>query len=441
VRRLIQEQLGVWKDNPKRKPLILRGARQVGKTHALRVFGRTCFESVAYFDFEREPELSEFFSGTLDPRKLIRNLQILAGVKIEPGKTLIVLDEIQACNAALKSLKYFFEEAPEYHVAAAGSLLGMTLSKPASFPAGKVDFLDVHPMRFTEFLEAHGEDGLVRLITQPESLEHVPHAFHDKLVDYLKRYMIVGGMPEVVHQYVETEDLTVVRGLQDHLLDAFVLDMAKHADPTELPKLRQIWDTIPAQLARENKKFTYSLIKKSARARDFSRSLTWLEFTGQLIRATRITKPGWPPAGYAEASHFKMYYMDVGLLSAMAKLEPSIVLAGDALFREFHGAIAESLAAQMLCATGNRALYYWTGQGTSEVDFVVTPCQKILPLEIKAGINTKAKSLHVYRGKYNPALAIRANQLNVHLDKGLLNLPLYALESLDAYVAQALQSG
>ena len=434
MQRDLYRQLCDWKASPRRKPLVLSGARQVGKTHLLKEFGRREYESLAYFNFEEDPRLKGFFTGRLEPTALVEALGLYRKAAIRPGRDLIFFDEIQACNEALNALKYFQEDAGGHHIAAAGSLLGVKLSQPMSFPVGKVNFLDLRPMSFPEFLDAVGESRYRGLLDGKSDAEPFLEAFHEELTALLKHYFFVGGMPEAVRCFAETRDLSGVRAIQKEILDAYVLDFAKHAPPPDIPKLLQVWDSIPAQLARENRKFVFTALKKNARARDYENAIHWLEKAGLILRAFLVTKPGQPLSAYADRGAFKVYALDIGLLGAMAGISPDILVREHDLFQEFKGAFVENHVAQTLAGLpGARGLYYWKNDSASaEVDFLwQSPQGSILPLEAKSGINPKSKSLRIYEEKFHPARLLRTTPLNLRQDGKILNIPLYALTALD----------
>jgi predicted AAA+ superfamily ATPase len=432
MKRNLYEELGIWKSSERRKPLILRGARQTGKTHLLKEFGEKEYDGVAYFNFEEDPRLKDFFTGRLEPLALIEALGLYRKEAIRPGRDLIIFDEIQACNEALNSLKYFQEQANEFHIAAAGSLLGVKLSQPMSFPVGKVNFLDLRPLSFPEFLDAVGESRYRALFDTKSDAEPFLEPFHEDLVALLKQYYFVGGMPEAVECFAKNRDFSEVRVIQKEILDAYVLDFAKHAPTSDIPKLMQVWDSIPAQLARENRKFQFTALKKTARARDYEHAIQWLENAGLILRCFLVNKPGLPLSAYADRSAFKVYALDIGLLGAMAGLTPDILVRGHDVFQEFKGAFIENYVAQTLTSLRSGGLHYWKNEaGTAEVDFLwQSPRGHILPLEAKAGINTKSKSLRIYEEKFQPDPLLRTTLLNLRRDGKILNIPLYALTAI-----------
>jgi len=411
----------------------LRGARQTGKTHLLKAFGNAEYDSLIYFNFEEDPNLKGFFTERVRPTEIIENLTLYAGRKLRPGLDLIVFDEIQASDGALRSLKYFFEDAPEYHIAAAGSLLGISLSGPGAFPVGKVNFLDLYPMTFMEFLSATGSEPLRQYISKISDIAPLPKPFHRELISKLRTYYFTGGMPEAVDHYATTNELLEVRKIQREILTAYALDFAKYASAPDIPKLGMIWDAIPSQLAKENKKFVFSALGKSARMRNFEDSIEWLEKSGLILRSFRISTAKQPLSAYREGSIFKIYALDVGLLGAMTKIDPPSMIQGDRIFREFEGALVESFVATQLRAIHDMALYYWQSAGTAEVDFVCEYGNKILPLEVKAGVNPKSKSLQSFDKKYNPPVLVRTTLLNLKRDDRVINIPLYALARFTAF--------
>ncbi len=427
MERDLLQALHRWKATVHRKPLILKGVRQCGKTWLLKEFGRQAYTSVAYFNFDEQPELEQFFSKSKDVKRLLENLSLVNGHPLVAGTTLIVFDEIQACPAALNSLKYFAENAPEHHVVCAGSLLGIALAQPSAFPVGKVEFLTVHPMTFTEFLRA-SEPALADYVLQIKEIEPLPDLFFHQLTEKLKQYFIVGGMPEAVLSWVETQDVARVQQILSDLLDSYERDFAKHAAKSEFPKLSLIWHSVPSQLARENKKFLYRAVKEGSRAREYEDALQWLTDADLLTKVHRIEKPGLPLSAYEDLSAFKVYVCDVGLLRRLARLAPSAFAEGDRLFTEFHGALTENYVLQALRPQSDTLPRYWTnGKGTAEVDFVIQRENDIYPVEVKAGANVKSPSLKSYATQFadQTALKIRFSVLNLKLNADTLNLPLF----------------
>ena len=428
MKRDAYDELLTWSDAPGRKPLLMRGARQTGKTYLLRAFGRERYAASHYFNFEQTPTLASLFERDLDPMRIVRDLSVFAGERIVPGGSLLILDEIQACNAALNSLKYFAEDAPQYHVAAAGSLLGVTLSTPRSFPVGKVDFVDLHPMTFLEFLVAVGAGRYRTLIEEHPVPEPFPEAFHTVLVDLLRAYYFVGGMPEAVARYAANREAAEVRTVQQAILDAYVLDFAKHAPAREVARIRAVWDSLPGHLARENKKFMFSAIRPSARARDYEEAVVWLEGAGLILRAFGVETARLPLRGYADRRSFKVYALDVGLLGALAGAAPQLLVHGDRLFAEYRGALVENYVAQQLAAATAGDLHYWRSSGgKAEVDFLLERSGEVVPLEVKSGVNPRSKSLRSFDSQFAPPLLVRSTLLNLKRDARVLNIPLYAL--------------
>ena len=430
MKRDICKQLHAWKNSARRKPLLLKGARQTGKTYILQQFGANEYDHVHYLNFERDPALNSFFQRDLNPDRILNDLAIYLKTLIYPERDLIIFDEIQNSNSALNSLKYFFENAGAYHICAAGSLLGVKLSKPLSFPVGKVNFLTLHPMTFLEFLEGTGNGQYRRLIEGLNAPSPLASGFHQELIELLKTYYFIGGMPEVVNHYAETGDLFEVRVIQQEILNSYALDYAKYATNNDTPKLSQVWESIPVQLARENKKFIFSAIRKSARGREYENAITWLEDAGLILRTFLLSTAKKPLQGYVNRNSFKVYMLDVGLLGAMANMSVDIFAQGNKLFTEYKGAFVENYVAQQLAAM-KRPLYYWRSGGAAELDFIIETADDILPLEVKAGINSKSKSLHSYHNRFHPPVLLRSTLLNLKQDGDIINIPLYALNYLE----------
>lgn len=427
MERDIYQKLLEWKSSPRRKPLLLRGARQVGKTYILQKFGQQEYAFTAYLNFEEEPLLDDFFKDNLSPQKIIHNISLYLKHTLRPETDLIIFDEIQASNNALNSLKYFNEQANEYHIAAAGSLLGIKLSKPKSFPVGKVNFLNLYPLTFLEFLDAVNQSELRQLIETTKEFAPYPELFHRELIDLLRTYYFVGGMPEVVRYFSETKDIHKVREIQKEIMNSYVLDFAKHAPAQDIPKLSLIWESIPGQLGKENKKFIFSALKQTARAREYENALKWLEDTGLILRVNLVKAAQLPLAAYSDPSIFKIYLLDVGLLGALARITPDLLTQGDRLFTEFKGALVENYVVQQLTAHRETELYYWKSEGAAEVDFICEYKNAIFPLESKAGVNPRSKSLLFYDKKYNPVSLSRTTLLNLKHDGKMHNYPLYAI--------------
>ena len=436
MHRKLLDDLKTWKDKKGRLPLILKGARQVGKTWLLNKFGQTCFDDVLYINFENAGNLAELFDGVIEPGRIIDMLGALHGKKIIPEKTLLIFDEVQEIPRALTALKYFAENAPEYPICCAGSLLGVALHKGTSFPVGKVDFLTLQPLTFEEFLIASGEEMLCEFIRK-STLEPLPKAFVDKLSDNLKLYFIIGGMPAPVQAWLDDRDFARVEEKQLAILDTYTQDFSKHAPSSLVPKLRYLWNSIPSQLAKENKKFIYGLVKEGARAREYEDALLWLIDSGLIRRVGRITKGALPLKAYEDLKSFKLYHLDIGLLRVMSELSPQTITESIRVFEEFKGALTEQFVLQELSSfLGIRSIYYWTSDATAEVDFIFSDGRRVIPVEAKASENIQAQSLKVYRAKYETILAIRTSLSNLRFDNGLLNLPLYVLWNFENYKAQ-----
>lgn len=425
MKRDAYKKLLVWKNDKYRKPLILQGARQVGKTYLLREFTKE-YNSSLYINFEGMSDVSPVFEGNIEPKSIIKKLEILFNVKIVPETMLLLFDEIQECPNALNSLKYFNEQANEYHIVAAGSLLGVKLKRAKGFPVGKVDFLSLQPLSFFEFLAALEENLLREMLENIDKIGPIDEALHQKAITLLKEYFIVGGMPEAVAIYVAEKDFERVRRVQNAILNAYILDFAKHAPPADVMKIMAIWQSIPNQLARENKKFTFSAIRKSARSREYEASIQWLVDAGLIYKSYNISAPRIPVDSYANKDVYKVYVLDVGLLGCMSSLPPKIILQQQPqLFSEFKGAFTENFVAQELTASGFDRLYYWTSSGIAEVDFVLQQELDVYPLEVKAGISSYKKSLLVYYDDYHPRVLLRSTLLNLKRDGNVCNCPLY----------------
>lgn len=427
MKRDLYKKLLLWKSDPARQPLLVQGARQVGKTYLLKEFGAREYQNCCYVNFEETPACKAFFDADLKPRRIVRDLGIHLEMEIDPEKTLIIFDEIQECPNALTSLKYFCEHAPEYSVVAAGSLLGVKLSGAKGFPVGKVHFCHLFPMNFFEFLDAVGRSKLRTFLEEIDSFELIPEPHHLQLIELLKLYFYVGGMPKPILRYVETGDLDVVRETQIDILKAYVNDFAKHAPPSIIMKVSQIWDSIPIHLAKENKKFIFSAIKKSARARDYEEALQWLIDAELIYKSHQITAPKLPLKHYDNNEAFKVFLLDVGLLTAMCRLPARVIVEGDLLFVEFKGALTENYVAQALKAAFETPLYYWASEREAEVDFLLESEGVLYPLEVKSGTSTKKKSLLVYQEKYNPSIISRSSQMNLKKDGKICNYPLYLI--------------
>jgi len=427
MKRDLYNKLLEWKKDPARQPLLLQGARQVGKTYLLKEFGRRAYPQYCYINFEETPEFKAFFEADLKPHRILRDIGIQLEMKIDPVSTLIIFDEIQQCPNALTALKYFSEHAPEYHVVAAGSLLGVKLSGARGFPVGKVHFMHLYPMSFFEFLDAIGRPSLRKMLEEIKTFEPLAEPHHLQLLGLLKIYLFVGGMPKSVLRYTETEDFGVVRETQEDILKAYLQDFAKHAPPSLVMKITQVWGSIPIHLGKENKKFVFSAIKKSARARDYEEAIQWLLDAALIYKVLSITTPKLPLSSYGDHEAFKVYLLDVGLLCAMSRLPARVIVEGDQLFMEFKGSLTENYVVQALTASHGGVLHYWTSTREAEVDILVEYEGELFPLEVKSGTSTKKKSLLVYKEKYYPRIISRASLMNLIQSGDLCNYPLYLI--------------
>lgn len=427
MKRTAIAQLTAWKNSQNRKPLVIRGARQVGKTWLMKEFGKTEFKNFVYINFDSNPDMANLFEGSLQISRLIAGLQIYSGQKITTD-TLLIFDEIQEVPRALSSLKYFCEEAPEYAVISAGSLLGVAMHKGTSFPVGKVDFLDLFPLSFTEFLNATGNESLVDLLKSGDW--QLITTFKNKYIELLRYYYFIGGMPEAVQTFIDENDFNAVRKVQQNILTAYEQDFSKHAPHETVPRIRMVWQSIPSQLAKENRRFVYGALRKGARAKDFELAIQWLKDCGLIQQVIRLSKPSLPLPAYADEG-FKMFLSDVGLLGAMSGLDAGTLLHGNAFFNEFKGALTEQYVTQELrCSLGLTPCYWSAEHATAEVDFVFQYKSGIYPVEVKAEENLKAKSLKVYSDKYTPAISIRTSMSDYRNEEWLLNLPLYGISQI-----------
>ena len=442
MERLALEKLVKWKNSPYRKPLIVKGVRQVGKTWLLKEFGKRFYENTAYFNFDENPDYKQFFTVTKNVERILQNLMFASGQKIEAEKTLIVFDEVQDCPEVLNALKYFCENAPLYHVACAGSLLGIALAKPSSFPVGKVDFLQVDPMTFQEFLLANGDANLVAYLDSVDTIEPLPDAFFNPLYEKLKMYYITGGMPEPVRLWTEAKDVEVMQASLANIIDAYERDFAKHPNIKEFPRLSLIWHSLPSQLARENKKFLYKAVKEGARAREYEDALQWLVEARLIHKIYRSTKPGLPMSAYDDLSAFKIYLVDVGILRRLAKLAPSAFGEGNRLFVEFKGALTENYVLQTLITQFEVMPRYWSQNNPPyEVDFLIQRENDIFPIEVKAETNVVGKSLRKFKELFGDTvkLRVRFSLNNLKLDDDVLNIPLFMADQTDKLIGLALK--
>lgn len=440
--RHIMKQLLNWKNSPYRKPLILKGVRQVGKTWILKEFGRQFYENTAYFNFDENEEYRQFFETTKDVNRILQNLMLVSGQKILPEKTLIVFDEVQDCPNVINTMKYFCENAPEYHVTCAGSLLGIALARPSSFPVGKVNFMQIDPMTFMEFLIANGDENLAVYLDSIETLEPIPDAFFNPLYEKLKMYYVTGGMPESVRMWTEARDVAVMQEALADIIGAYERDFAKHPGVSEFPKISMIWKSIPSQLARENKKFIYKAVKEGARAREYEDALQWLVDARLVYKIYRSSAPGLPVSAYDDLSAFKIYLVDVGILRRLAMLAPTAFGEGNRLFTEFKGALTENYVLQELATQFEVVPRYWSKSNPPyEVDFLLQRENDIFPVEVKAETNTNSRSLRKFKELYGDRvkLRIRFSLDNLKLNNDVLNIPLFMAGHTDRLIGLALE--
>ena len=423
------ETLFRWKQSKHRKPLIIEGARQVGKTWLMKEFGRQAYADTIYINFDSNSRMAELFASDLDTERLIMGLEIYAGRKINPDSALLIFDEVQEVPRALASLKYFYENAPEYHIVCAGSLLGIALHQGTSFPVGKVDFLKLYPLSFKEFLMANDKERFAELLDRQDF--QMITSFKQIYIDALKQYYFVGGMPEAVQSFSENKDFNEVREIQKRILLAYEQDFSKHAPNEIVPRLRMLWNSIPAQLAKENKKFIYGLVREGARAKEYETAIMWLCDCGLVHKVSRVNAAGIPLRAYEDLKAFKLFVLDVGLLGCMAGLRQHTLLDGNDLFVECKGALTEQYVCQQLKNIEDLDIYYYTNdRGSCEVDFVVDTGEKIVPVEVKAEVNLKAKSLKTYREKFLPEISVRTSMADFKKEEWLVNLPLYAVDQI-----------
>ena len=428
------EELKKWKNSESRKPLIIRGARQVGKTWLMKEFGEKYYQKCAYINFDDNSRMNKLFEEDFDIDRIIQGLKIESGVNIEAENTLIILDEIQETPKALKALKYFCENAREYHIISAGSLLGVAIHEGTSFPVGKVDFLDLTPLSFFEFLEALGENELLKLLKNNDF--DMITVFETKLKEYLKIYYYVGGMPEVVNAYIEHKDLNETRKIQKKLLDAYEQDFSKHAPTNVVPRIRQLWNNIPTQLAKENKKFIYGLIREGARAREYEIALSWLIDCGLIYQVNRVNTAKIPLSAYQDFNAFKLYLLDVGLLTAMAGVDAKTLLEGNEVFQEFKGSLTEQYVLCQIKECTNLDTFYWSSDtGTAEIDFITQIDGNNVPIEVKANENLQSKSLKSFVQKYNTKINIRTSMSSYRKEEWLINIPLYSIGNIEKIIA------
>lgn len=427
--RIAMEKLLNWKQSKRRKPLIIEGARQVGKTWLMKEFGRQVYADTVYINFDANSRMAELFASDLNTDRLILGLELYVGHKIDPESSLLIFDEVQEVPRALASLKYFYENAPQYHIVCAGSLLGIALHQGTSFPVGKVDFLKLYPLSFREFLMATGQEQFAELLDKQDF--QMITSFKQTYIDALKYYYFVGGMPEAVACFAESKDFNEVREIQKRILAAYEQDFSKRAPNEIVPRLRMLWNSIPSQLAKENKKFIYGLVREGGRAKDYETAILWLSDCGLVHKVSRVNAAGIPLRAYEDLKAFKLFVLDVGLLGCMTGLRQRTLLDGNDLFVEFKGALTEQYVCQQLQTIEDLDVYYYTNdRGSCEVDFVVDTGERIIPVEVKAETNLKAKSLRTYREKFSPEISIRTSMADYKKEDWLVNLPLYAIDQI-----------
>lgn len=427
--RIAIENLLKWKASKNRKPLIIEGARQVGKTWLMKEFGKQAYKDIVYINFDSNSIMAALFAADLNTDRLIMGLELFAGRKIDPNNTLIVFDEVQEVPRALSSLKYFYENAPQYHIVCAGSLLGIALHEGTSFPVGKVDFLKLYPLSFMEFLIATDKERFAELLDNMDF--GMITNFKQTYIDALKQYYFVGGMPEAVQSFADDKDFNEVRNIQKRILAAYEQDFSKHAPNEIVPKIRMLWNSIPSQLAKENKKFIYGLVREGARAKEYETAIMWLSDCGLIHKVSRVNAAGIPLKAYEDLKAFKLFVVDVGLLGCMAGLRQRTLLNGNDLFIEFKGALTEQFVCQQLKTIEDLGVYYYTNdRGSCEVDFIVDTGEEVIPVEVKAEVNLKAKSLKTYQEKFFPEVSVRTSMADFKKEDWLINLPLYAVEKI-----------
>lgn len=433
--RIAIEKLYRWKESRRRKPLIIQGARQVGKTWLMKEFGRSAYRDMVYINFDSNSRMAELFASDLNTDRLIMGIELYAGKKIDPDSTLLIFDEVQEVPRALSSLKYFYENAPQYHIICAGSLLGIALHEGTSFPVGKVDFLELYPLSFREFLMAVTGIQFAKLLDSQDY--KMITSFKQTYIEALKQYYFIGGMPEAVENFTEERDFYEVREVQKRILAAYEQDFSKHAPLEIVPKIRMVWNSIPSQLAKENKKFLYGLVREGGRAKEYETAIMWLCDCGLVYKIERVKGGGIPLKAYVDQKAFKLFVVDVGLLGCMTGLSPKILLDGKDLFKEFKGALTEQYVCQQLKTLENLSIYYYTNdRGSCEVDFVVDTGERTVPVEVKAEVNLKAKSLKTYYEKYQPEISIRTSMADYRPEEWLMNLPLYAIEEICSCISR-----
>lgn len=428
MKREAIKELYKWKEKPDRKPLIIHGARQVGKTWLMKEFASEAYSQYVYINFEDNEIAQNIFHKDFDVERILLALQLATNTPITPD-TLILFDEIQEAPRGITSLKYFYEKAPQYHIIAAGSLLGISMHKNTSFPVGKVEFMNLYPLSFTEFLDAAGEQNFTKLLQQKDW--DMIALFHSKLQEYLRQYFFIGGMPEIVSSFLTYKDFAKVRQLQQDILDSYDRDFSKHAPVTEVPRIRMVWKSIPSQLAKENKKFFYGALKEGARAKEFELAIEWLKDAGLIYRINRTKKGELPLTAYEDFSAFKLFVVDTGLLCAMTNLPSQVLLEGNKLFTDYKGALTEQYVLQQFKSIKDLCIYYWSAESSrGEIDFLLQEKADIIPVEVKAEENLHSKSLRAFINRYPNLHGIRFSMSNYRNQDWITNYPLYAISCL-----------
>lgn len=427
--RFTIEKLYKWKESKHRKPLIIEGARQVGKTWLMKEFGKTAYKDCVYINFDSNSVMAELFASDLNVSRIITGIELYAGKKIDPEETLLIFDEVQEVPKALSSLKYFYEDAPQYQIICAGSLLGIALHGGTSFPVGKVDFMSLYPLSFKEFVYATLGERYAQLLDAKDFELITP--FKQVYINALKQYYFVGGMPEAVQSFIDDNDFNEVRSIQKRILTAYEQDFSKHAPADIVPKIRMVWNSIPSQLAKENKKFVYGLVREGARAKDYEAAIMWLCDCGLIYKVGRVNSGAIPLKAYEDLKAFKLFVLDVGLLGCMTGINQSVLLNGNELFVEFKGALTEQYVCQQFKTLPDIGIYYYNNdRNTCEVDFVIDVGDKAIPVEVKAEENLKAKSLKSYRDRFSPEISVRTSMADYRQDDRFINLPLYMIEEI-----------
>ena len=431
MKRIAYEGLLKWKSKQNRKPLLIKGARQVGKTWLMKEFGKNEYESVAYINFEKATQLANLFEVDFDIPRILRSIQLLTGIIPKPGETLIIFDEIQSVKRGLLSLKYLYEDAPEYHIIAAGSLLGLSIHKDDSFPVGKVDFLELYPLSYEEFIVALGKNSLLDALHRRDW--ELTKAFKSNYIELLKQYYYIGGMPEVVKSFIQNNDYNEVREIQNSILESYNNDFSKHSPIEIVPRIKMIWNSIPSQLAKENRKFIYGAVKSGGRAKEFEVAIMWLEDAGLIHKISRVSNASLPLDGFVDIGAFKLFMVDIGLLGAKSGLDAKTIIEGNTIFGQYKGALTEQYVLQQLkCSTGIETYYWSAEQGIAEIDFLIQTGGKVIPIEVKAQENLKAKSLKSFRDKFHPELSIRTSMSDFRKEETLTNLPLYGISLINS---------